>query len=93
MGLSEIDFKIKDQLAKFIQKDADKILFSDNLIYDLNMDSLDVMEYAMILEEEFHITIPNDTVYSWQDVNDSVISTKVLLKDKWYVIRSIKRYD
>lgn len=82
MELSEIDFKIKDQLAKFIQKDVDEILFSDNLIYDLNMDSLDVIEYAMLLEEEFHITIPNDTVYSWQDVNDSVISTKVLLKDK-----------
>lgn len=82
MELFEIDFKIKDQLAKFIQKDVDEILFSDNLIYDLNMDSLDVIEYAMILEEEFHITIPNDTVYSWQDVNDSVISTKVLLKDK-----------
>lgn len=39
---------------------ADRVNPTDSLIYDLSMDSLDLVEFVMAVEEEFDQDVPDD---------------------------------
>jgi acyl carrier protein len=52
---------------------------SDNLINDLGCDSLDVIEIAMEVEEQFGITVPDDVSDAARTVGDIVDGVLQLL--------------
>lgn len=51
--------KIKDVLANCLAVTHDEVISEANLVDDLGADSLDQVEIAMTLEEDFGIEIPD----------------------------------
>ncbi|MEG0671798.1 acyl carrier protein [Clostridium sp.] len=54
--------KVKGILVKELSLDAEKVTMEASLIDDLGVDSLDIFEVVMSLEEEFEIEIPNEDI-------------------------------
>jgi len=52
--------KVQSILAEQLNIDKDKITLESSIINDLGVDSLDVMDLLMAMEEEFDIEIPDD---------------------------------
>jgi len=54
--------KIKELLCDNLGIDENDVTMDANLVDDLNIDSLDVVELIMAIEEEFGIEIPEEDV-------------------------------
>lgn len=67
MSMSE---KIKELIAKQLNKSVDEITEDKEIVKDLGADSLDVVEMLMTMEEEFGITVPEDQVANVKTVKD-----------------------
>ena len=52
--------KIKKIIAEVLSVDADEITMDTTFMEDLGVDSLDLFELVMTLEEEFGIEIPSE---------------------------------
>ena len=50
----------------------EEIKLDSDFELDLNLDSLDIVEIVMAIEEEFNITIPDDDVQKLKTVKDAV---------------------
>ncbi len=50
----------------------EEITLDSDFELDLNLDSLDIVEIIMAIEEEFNITIPDDDVQKLKTVRDAV---------------------
>lgn len=68
----EIFDKIKSIISDELNIDQAKITKEANIREDLGADSLDAVEVIMALEDEFGITIDDDTVQSFKTVGDLV---------------------
>ncbi len=67
--------RIKDVLWEFSATDReliDKMDMDFNLKANLELDSLDLVEVVLGLEEEFDVSIPDRSVMEWQTVGDIV---------------------
>ncbi len=64
--------KVRKLLAEQLNKPVEKITESTRFIEDLGVDSLDMIEMLMALEEEFSISVPNDKVDKLKTVRDIV---------------------
>lgn len=64
--------KVKNILVKELSLDADQVIMEANLIDDLGVDSLDIFEVVMSLEEAFAIEISNDDIEDIKTVGDIV---------------------
>ncbi len=64
--------KIKELIAKQLNKPVSEITDEREVVKDLGADSLDVMEMLMNLEEEFNITVPEDDAMGIKTVGDIV---------------------
>ncbi len=64
--------KIKTILASQLDIDEEKITMQTNISEDLGADSLDVVELMMSVEEEFGITIDDDSIRGFKTVGDVV---------------------
>lgn len=66
----------KDVIAKIVAQvmkvDVREISGSTTFIYDLGADSLDVMRIVMNIEEEFGITLPRESIYDINTVDDAI---------------------
>ena len=62
--------KVRALLANQLNISADKIKMESRFIEDLNIDSLDMIEMLMALEDEFGVTIPNDKIDKLKTVGD-----------------------
>lgn len=62
--------KVRMLLANQLNISADKIKMESRFIEDLNIDSLDMIEMLMALEDEFGVTIPNDKIDKIKTVGD-----------------------
>lgn len=62
--------KVRALLANQLNISADKIKMESRFIEDLNIDSLDMIEMLMALEDEFGVTIPNDKIDKIKTVGD-----------------------
>ena len=51
-----------------------------NLKYDLDLDSLDTLDLATALEEEYNIVIDDDDIIDWKTVEDVANTVYKLLK-------------
>lgn len=68
---SEIEQIVKQAIAKSTGIDAMRIAPHDNLIEDLDMDSLSVFEVAIDLEEYYGVQIEDealDKIYNVEDI-------------------------
>jgi acyl carrier protein len=67
---------MKDKVIKLISEatkvDADKIKPETSFIDDLNLDSLDIVELMMKMEDEFGVEIPEEDAEGLKTVNDVI---------------------
>ena len=64
--------KVRTILAEQLDIDADTILLESVIIEDLGADSLDIVDLAMSLEDEFDIEVPDEAVENIKTVGDIV---------------------
>lgn len=64
--------KIKEILSEQLDVDADKITMETDIENDLGADSLDVVELAMSVEDEFNVEIPDEEIENLKTVSDVV---------------------
>jgi acyl carrier protein len=64
--------RVKSLIVDHFGTDVALINLGSNLHNDLALDSLDDVELAMAVEEEFDISVPDDQLDSFVTVNDFV---------------------
>ncbi|WBW97652.1 acyl carrier protein [Oceanirhabdus sp. W0125-5] len=64
--------KVKEIIADQLGIDTEEIKMETKLIDDLGVDSLEIFEVIMSLEEEFEIEIPNEDVEGMKSVSEMV---------------------
>ena len=64
--------KIRKILCEQFELEEDRVTMESNLIGDLGADSLDVIDLAMSIEDEFDIEVPDDEIEKIKTVGDIV---------------------
>lgn len=64
--------KVRKMLAEQLNKPIEKVQAESRFVEDLSVDSLDMIEMLMALEDEFAISVPNDQVDNMKTVGDIV---------------------
>lgn len=62
--------KIRKSLAEQFETDVEKITRDTDVVSDLGADSLDLVELIMILEEEFAVSVVDESVYEYKTVGE-----------------------
>ncbi len=62
--------EIRDIMVSVLDVDADTITATTNLRTDLDIDSLDLVEFVSEVEDHFGIMIPQDSLEDIQTVGD-----------------------
>ena len=68
IGVHMVYDKIREVLAEQFEVDVEKITADTDLMSDLGADSLDLVELIMMLEEEYGISVLDDSVYEHKTV-------------------------
>ncbi len=64
--------RVQKIICEQFELDADRVTMESNLINDLGADSLDVIDLAMSIEDEFDIEVPDDEIDNIKTVGDIV---------------------
>ena len=64
--------KIRDLIVEEVGVDADQVTMEASFKNDLNIDSLDLFEMVMALEEEFDVESPSEDLEKMDTVGDIV---------------------
>lgn len=64
--------KIKETLIKHSGVDSDKITLEARFVEDLNVDSLDLVDLIVMLEEEYDLEFDEDAAESIRTIGDVV---------------------
>ena len=64
--------KIRDLIVEEVGVDADQVTMEASFKNDLNIDTLDLFEMVMALEEEFDVEIPSEDLEKMDTVGDIV---------------------
>lgn len=64
--------KIRDIILAQLPVDSEEITEETNIAEDLGADSLDVVEIAMAIEEDFGVSIPDEDIPNLKTVRDLV---------------------
>ena len=88
IGFEEIENRIKTQLASYLESSGHpeleahgEITGSSNLVSDFTLDSFQVMEFLMALEESFDIMIDVNNLSNAHTVNDLAKVVQGLLNE------------
>lgn len=73
--------KLLSILSEYANVEESEITLTTKLIDDLGLDSLDMGQIIMSLEDEFEIEIDNDTAESIETVGDAVSAITSLLEE------------
>lgn len=68
--------KIKEIIAKHAKVDVDKLNLDADFKNDLHLDSIDLFQVIMEVEETFNIKIDNDKLLNIKTVRDALDSVK-----------------
>ncbi len=68
----EVVNRVRSLAAQQADVDSAEVTESTHLFNDLNYDSLDAVEFSMLLEDEFDIHIPDEQAESVKTVGDAV---------------------
>ena len=74
--------EVKHQIAWFADRDQEEIKLEDKLVFDLGLDSLDILEFSMELESKLDVEIDDDAAEAFVTVNDVVEFIFEKVKDK-----------
>ena len=72
MPVSSVEERVVAIVAEQLGADKEKITEKTSFVNDLGADSLDQVELVMELEEEFDITIPDDSAEKIQTVGEAI---------------------
>ncbi|MDD2233284.1 MAG: acyl carrier protein [Sphaerochaetaceae bacterium] len=72
MTKDEIFEKVKDIISDKLAYDRDKIKLESSFINDLKADSMDILDLVDGFDEEFNITIPEESGRTFETVGDVV---------------------
>lgn len=72
--------KIKAALIAQFEVDPDKITRETDIMNDLGADSLDLVELIMTLEEEYGISVTDESVYEHKTVGEIADFIESLIK-------------
>lgn len=64
--------KVKELIAKQLNKPVDSITEDKEIIKDLGADSLDIVEMLMAMEDEYGITVSDEEAVNIKTVGDIV---------------------
>ncbi len=70
--MASIEERVVDIVCEQFGVDKDKITRETSFVNDLGADSLDTVELVMELEEEFDISIPDDSAEKIQKVGEAI---------------------
>ncbi|CAL4321673.1 acyl carrier protein [Buchnera aphidicola] len=70
--MQNIKQKIKKIISKIIETKDKKITSKTHLIHDLKIDSLDIIEMIMAIEEKFNIEIPDEEIENFQTIQSII---------------------
>jgi acyl carrier protein len=70
--MNDIEMKIKSVIAEKAGKSVSDIRDDASFIEDLGLDSLDLVDMIMKLEEEFGISIPDEDLDKIRTVKDAI---------------------
>jgi len=62
--------KLQKSLAEQFDTDAEKISRDTNVMADLGADSLDLVELIMSLEEDFGVSVTDESIYQCKTVGE-----------------------
>jgi len=62
--------KMQKTLAEQFDTDSEKITRDTDIMSDLGADSLDLVELIMSLEEEFGISVTDESIYQYKTVGE-----------------------
>jgi acyl carrier protein len=68
----EVQEKVITLVSQATKTDAGNISATTNFIDDLNLDSLDMVELMMKMEDEFSVTIPEEETENLKTIGDIV---------------------
>jgi acyl carrier protein len=72
--------KIRETLAEQFEVDPEKITRDTDVMDDLGADSLDLVELIMVLEDEYGITVTDESVYEHKTVGEIAEFIESLIK-------------
>lgn len=64
--------KIRTTICEQFELEEDRVTMESSLIGDLGMDSLDVIDLSMSIEDAFDLEIPDDEIETFKTVGDIV---------------------
>lgn len=64
--------KIKKILSEQLELDKEEITLESNIVDDLGADSLDLVDMAMTVEDEFGLELPDEMLETVQTVEDVI---------------------
>jgi len=71
---------IKETLASQFEVDPEKITRETDIMNDLGADSLDLVELIMTLEDEYGVSVTDESVYEHKTVGDIADFIEGLIK-------------
>lgn len=80
MGKDDIFEKVKDIVSDKLAYDRSKIRLESSFINDLKADSMDILDLVDGFDEEFGITIPEESGRTFETVGDVVEFLSAVLK-------------
>ena len=72
--------KIREVLSGQFEVDPEKIVRTTDVMTDLGADSLDLVELIMTLEDEYGVTVTDESVYEHKTVGEIADFIESLLK-------------
>ena len=72
MTTDNVELKVREIIARELERSIDEIKPTTRFIDDLSADSLDIVELVMALEEAFEVVIPDDEAENIKTVQDVI---------------------
>lgn len=69
--LEKIILDYCEETSSYNKKPSFPITKSTNFMHDLNFDGIDIVEIQMVLEDKFHIGIPENHPFNQRSANDT----------------------
>jgi len=70
--MSMVFEKVREIICEQFELDEKMVKMDSNIVSDLGADSLDVIDLAMSIEDEFDMEVPDDEIGSIKTVGDIV---------------------
>jgi acyl carrier protein len=84
--------QVREEIAKYMEVPVEMVLVTSTF-EALGLDSLNLIELSMNLEDVFHIEVPPKAVEEWKKVSDVVLYLDKVLKNNETVIADLEKTE